>query len=157
MGDNMRMKIFGLVALIVATGPVLALEGPGRSVVASNVLQISTNPALTGDMGSNVSRAFIPPYSGTVRLKWEIKSSNGLSVSARVAVHSMSSCDSQDTTSAAFVSQTCDIQVAGGFPVVITASTSDGSTRVSLRKVEMLFTLLDSDGKPIRFEGPGPA
>jgi hypothetical protein len=153
----MRMKIVGLVALIAATGPVLALEGPGRSVVASNVLRISTNPAVTSNIGSSVVRAFIPPYSGTVRLKWEIKSSNGLSVSANVSVHSMSNCEEQTTTSTAFVVQTCDIQVAGGFPVVINASTSDGSTKVSLRRVEMLFTLLDSDGKPIRFEAPGPA
>jgi hypothetical protein len=151
------MKIVGLVALIAATGPALALEGPGRSVVASNILQISNNPALTSNPGSSVARGFIPPYSGTVRLKWEIKSNNGEVVTATVSVHSMSACDPQTTTSAAFVTQTCDIQVAGGFPVVINASANGGSAKVSLRKVEMLFTPLDSDGKPIRFEAPGPA
>lgn len=149
----MQKQIIGLVALVVGTGSALALNGPGRALVASNTLRINTAAVITSSDDGNVQRSFIPPYSGKVRLKWEIKSSTGGTVGANAYVHAMSTCDQQATASTSFVTQTCDIQVVAGYPVVLNASSGTGY-QVSLRNVQMLFSIVDSDGKPIKFEVP---
>jgi hypothetical protein len=149
----MQKTIIGLLALVVGTGSALALNGPGRALVASDTLRINTAAVLTGSDGGNVQRSYIPPYSGKVRLKWEIKSSTGGTVGANAFVHAMSTCDQQVTTATSFVTQTCDIQVVAGYPVIINATAGTGN-EVSLRNVQMLYSIVDSDGQPIKFEVP---
>jgi hypothetical protein len=147
----MRKTIITLAALVAGAGSALALDDPGRALVASDTLRIAYNPAVTGDPGISVRQSFIPPYTGTVRIKWQIKSSSGMSVGASADVHAISSCGNS-TTSTTFVTQTCDLRVVGGYPVTVTGNTNDGGTSVTIRHVQMFYNVIDFDGKAIRYE-----
>ncbi len=146
---DMRHAIAGCAALMIGTVPALALDGPGRAVVASNMVQLAVLPAQTSAAGNGITKGFIVPYSGTVRLTWEIKSMDGTPVSSTVLVEHLSTCESVFTSSTTFAAQTCDIRVAGGQPVYLTALPSDGDSKVSLRYVRLRYTVVDSDGKSI--------
>lgn len=149
----MRKTLIALVALVAGAGSALALDDPGRALVASNALRISNNPVVTGDPGSSFQQGFIPPYTGTVRIKWQTRSSTGQMVGVNASVHSLSSCG-DTTTSTTFVTQTCDLRVVGGYPLVINAFSNDGGTSVSLRGVQISYDVIDFDGKAIRYENP---
>jgi hypothetical protein len=142
----------GLAALAIATGPAIALDGPGRALVVSNNVRAAANAAIAGDPGEQVNRTFIPPYSGTVRLTWEIRSHDGTQVSASPFMIHVDGCPDRTTTSTSFVVQTCDIRVAGGAALIVRASTSNGANFVTLRRVQMKYDVVNSTGKTIDWE-----
>ena len=145
----MKNTIVGLATLLLASAPAFALDGPGRALTASNTLQIRGGPAQTSLPGDSVFNGFIPPYSGTVRVKWEVRSSDGTQVSVNVSVAHTSQCGDV-TTSTSFVAQSCDLRVVGGFPIGIEANAT-GTATVTLRLVSLNYTVGDFDGKSIRF------
>ncbi len=102
----MRNTIIGGIALIVAAAPALALDGPGRALIASNTVQLAVLPVQSGEPGLLISKGFIPPYSGTVRLIWEIRSEDGSPVNTEALVSHMSQCPTMSTSSMTFVVQT---------------------------------------------------
>jgi hypothetical protein len=145
----MKNIVVALAAVVLASAPAVALDGPGRALVASDTLQLRGGPAQTSDPHSTVFNGFIPPYSGTVRVKWEVRSSDGTQVGVVVSVAHTSECD-HVTSSTSFVAQSCDIRVVGGFPLAIEAS-STGAATVTLRLVSLNYTVGDFDGKSIRY------
>jgi hypothetical protein len=151
----MKTTFVGFFVFAIGVTSAFALDGPGRALVASNTLQVANNPVTSSSArGSGVVRAFIPPYSGTVRVKWELRSGNGTAVNAYVSVAHIGECSGATVMSTTPVSQTCDIRVLGGFPVVINAYPQDSMNIVYLRNVSLSYTVLDSDGKAIAFEVP---
>jgi hypothetical protein len=146
--------VLGLAALATAPTSVAALDGPGRALVASDQVRLTVNDTLAGAPGATIARSFIPPYSGTVRLSWQIRSKDGTEVRARVSVEHVSQCDDATTSSTTFVTQTCDIRVAGGMPVTLAAMPFDGTNVVSLHGLQLRYTIMDSNGKAIPWELP---
>ena len=150
----MKTIIVGFAALLMGTGTVSALEGPGRALLASNApLQISNDPVTTSQLGGGLQKAFIPPYSGTVRVKWEIRSHNGSAVPSEAYVQNLSQCGHQIMTMA-FVQRVCTIRVTGGMPIVINAMVTDLNNQVSMRNVRLYYQVVDSDGASIVYELP---
>ena len=130
----------------------LALEGPGRALVPSQtILQASVNAIVTGEPGNQVVRAFIPPYSGTVRVRWEARSGDGTTVFTAAAASQLAFCD-KDILSKTFVSKACDIRVAAGMPLYVFASPDVNTNTASLRNVQVYYKVVDSDGKMIVFD-----
>jgi hypothetical protein len=149
----MKARFVGFVVFAMGATSAFALDGPGRALVASNTLQIANNPVISSsERGNSVSRAFIPPYSGTVRVKWEVRSGDGTQVSASGNVAHTSACSQQPVTSTSPVAQTCDLRVTGGFPVIIEAAPLDNNNIVYLRNVSLSFTVVDFDGKAIVYD-----
>jgi hypothetical protein len=148
----MRLFATAVAALTFALGTALALEGPGRALVPSNTKQVSKNPAITGAAGEEVSRTFVPPYSGTVRVKWEVQSGNGLNVVSGAEVPHLSSC-TRSSTGTGFQAMSCNIRVAGGMPVTVSASPDQNTNTASLRNVGLYYTVEDADGKAISIPG----
>ena len=136
----------GIIAGMGAIAPVLAQDGLGRALVAANVEQILDAPAQASHQA--IRRAFIPPYSGTVRVKWDAKSKDGTVVVVAVAVKSLDSC-SQQTTSTAYVSQSCDLRVTGGMPVMILASPDDSANTAYLKNLSLNYKVINSRGETV--------
>jgi hypothetical protein len=155
---RMKTVIAALSVLAAGTGAsvgsALALEEPGRALVASDtVLQISNDPELTGEAGNSVQRSFIPPYSGIVRVTWEVRSVDGTPVSSSAQVIHVDSCQ-RPTGSTAFVTKVCNIRVAGGMPITITAQPSTGDTVPSLRNVRLYYRVINAKGVAINYDVP---
>jgi hypothetical protein len=149
----MRRFATAIAALAFGTGPSLALDGPGRALVPSATeLQVSKNAVLTGAAGEEVSRTFIPPYSGEVRVKWEVQSGDGTNVASGAEVQHLSSC-ARHSTGTGFQARACNIRVAGGMPVTVSASPDQATNTASLRNVGLYYTVVDSDGKAIVYRG----
>jgi hypothetical protein len=134
-----------------------ALDGPGRALVASNTIRLSITETLTGAPGATIERSFIPPYSGTVRLTWQVRSKDGTQVGTDVFVSHLSGCPEAVTSSTTFVTQGCDIRVAAGMPVNIDAFPDSGTNSVSFHNVQIRYNVVNFDGKPIVWEAPMPA
>ena len=124
----------------------LALEGPGRALVPAATLQASVDAILNGAAGDPVQRAFIPPYSGTVRVRWEARSGDGTVVFAQAWVNNLDVCY-KTTTSKTFAPLGCDVRVAAGMPLIVSGLPDAGNNTVSLRNVRVYYKVTDSDGK----------
>jgi hypothetical protein len=146
----MRRFATAIAALAFGIGPVLALDGPGRALVPSTTaLQVSNDAVLVGAAGEEVSRTFIPPYSGTVRVIWEVRSTDGSNVVSAAEVQHLSSC-TKNTTGTGFLVRACNsLRVTGGMPITVSASPDQNTNRASLRNVRLYYTVRDSDGKAI--------
>jgi hypothetical protein len=149
----MRRFATAIAALAFGIGPALALDGPGRALAPSTTeLQVSNNPILTGAAGEEVSRTFIPPYSGRVRVQWEVRSADGSNVVSAAEVKHLSSC-TRTSTGAGFQMKVCNIRVTGGMPVTVSASPDQSTNTVSLRNVGLYYTIRNSNGKAIVYPG----
>jgi hypothetical protein len=124
----------------------MAQDGPGRALVAANVEQILDATAAASHQ--SVLRAFIPPYSGTVRVKWDARSRDGTVVVVAAVVKSLDSC-SQQTTNTAYVSQSCDLRVTGGMPVMILASPDDSANTAYLKNVSLNYKVINARGETV--------
>ncbi len=147
-----RHVMFAIAAVaalsLVSAGKALALEGPGRALIPSQILQANVNALVAGDAGERVQRAFIPPYSGTVRVRWEVRSGDGTLVFTQAAVDHLAFC-SKTTINTTFTSKGCDIRVAAGMPLYVFASPDSATNSASLRNVRVYYKVTDSDGKMI--------
>jgi hypothetical protein len=87
-------------------------EGPGRALVASNVLRLSADTLRTGQF---ITKEFIVPHAGIVRLRYQFRSdgTGTVSVSAGTSIDQNNSC-SASTSSTAFQAKVCDIRVVAG-------------------------------------------
>jgi hypothetical protein len=149
----MRRFATAIAALAFGMGPALALDGPGRALVPSTTeLQVSNNPILTGAAGEEVSRTFIPPYSGKVRVQWEVRSGDGSNVVSAAEVKHLSSC-TRNSTGTGFQKKACDIRVTGGMPVTVSALPDQSTNTVSFRNVGLYYTVRNSTGKTIVYPG----
>jgi hypothetical protein len=151
----MKSVFAGFVAVLMGTPPALALDGPGRALIAANTEQIANDPVQTATNNAQVGRTFIPPYSGTLRVKWDIKSKDGTEVFGDVFVSHLSDC-SKSSTSMSYVTQSCDLRVTGGMPVNLVAAASQASNTVYLKNVSLNYKIVDSDGNTIPYESPRP-
>jgi hypothetical protein len=141
-----------IAALAFGIGPALALDGPGRALFPSTTLQVANDAILTGAAGKEVSRNFIPPYSGIVRVQWEVRSGDGSNVVSAAKVEHLFSCK-KNSTGTAFVMMTCNVRVAGGMAVTVSASPDQVTNTASLRNVRLYYSLKDSDGKATAYPG----
>ena len=142
------------VLSLVSAGKALALEGPGRALVPSpTLLQANVDAILTGGAGEFIQRAFIPPYSGTVRVRWQVRSGDGTMVFSAAGADRLGFC-TNDTLSMTFVSKVCDIRVAAGMPLFVYASPDTNTNTTSLRNVRVYYKVVDSEGKMIVFNAP---
>jgi hypothetical protein len=141
-----------IAALAFGIGPALALDGPGRALFPSTTLQVANDAILTGAAGKEVSRNFIPPYSGIVRVQWEVRSGDGSNVVSAAEVEHLFSCK-KNSTATAFVMMTCNIRVAGGMAVTVSAAPTQATNTASLRNVRLYYSIKDSDGKAITYPG----
>jgi hypothetical protein len=148
----MRRFATAIAALAFGIGPALALDGPGRALFPSTTLQVANNALLTGAAGKEVRRNFIPPYSGIVRVQWEVQSGDGSNVVSAAEVEHLSSCK-KNSTGTGFVMMTCNLRVAGGMAVTVSASPDQITNTASLRNVRLYYSLKDSDGKAIAYPG----
>ena len=152
----MKTIIAGFAALLLGTASVAALEGPGRALIASAAdsdLQISNDPVVASEPGEEISRALIPPYSGTVRVKWEMRSLDGTQVRGTTYVEDLSNCE-RLTRSTTFVQTYCNIRVAAGIPIVILGSVMEPANRILLRNMRLHYKVVDSTGESIIYELP---
>ena len=149
----MRRFATAIAALAFGIGPALALDGPGRALVPSTTeLQVSNDDLLAGAAGEEVSRTFIPPYSGKVRVRWGVRSGDGSNVVSGAEVQHLSSC-TRNSTGTGFVVKACDIRVTGGMPVTVSASPDQNTNTASLRNVRLYYTVRNSNGKAIVYSG----
>jgi hypothetical protein len=149
----MKNVLVALVAVVMGTLPALALEGPGRALIASNTEQIANNPVQTATDGSTILVTFVPPYSGTVRVKWDFKSKDGTSVFSQADVPHLSNCVAE-STGTAYSKGSCDVRVMGGMPITISAFASQTTNTAYLRNVSLSYKIVDSDGEIIPYQLP---
>ena len=154
-----RHVIFALSAIAAiavlspaSAGKALALEGPGRTLQPANLLQAKNDPVISAT-GDRVLRAFIPPYPGTVRVRWDVRSSDGSLVFSAAVVDHLSNCI-QNTTSKAFAAKVCDLRVAPGMPLYVYASPDSATNTALLRNVRVYYRVADSDGKTVVYDLP---
>jgi hypothetical protein len=148
--------VFTLTAVAVLSlspvlGSALALEGPGRALLPSQTLLQAKNDPIISATGEHVQRTFIPPYSGTVRVQWEVRSSDGTIVFGGAGVQGLAFC-AKDTMSTTFTSKACHVRVAAGMPLYIFASPDSDTNTASLRNVRVYYRVVDSDGKMIVYD-----
>jgi hypothetical protein len=146
----MRSVILALAVAAMSATPALALDSRGRALLASDQVQFASNPALASEPGGTVGKSFVPPYSGTIRVSWEVRSQDGTQVSVQLQVNHLSNC-SDFTTSTSFVAQTCDIRVAGGMPLNVQAF-AGGTNIATLRRVVLHYDVVNANGRSIIWE-----
>src|SRR4051812_15138016 len=73
-GAIMTIRLSALLCAAILCGGVIsatALDGPGRTLVASGVLKLSADTQRSGFL---IIKQFIVPYAGVVRLRYQFKS-----------------------------------------------------------------------------------
>ena len=139
---------------VISCSSAGALEGQGRALAVSNTLRLSADATRSGLV---VSKQFIVPYAGVIRLRYQFKSDgNGpqtVSVSvATAAENSVPDC-SASTTATTFQTKVCDLRVVAGDRVTVFGSGmlnidpfDPGQSTVFLRNVRLFWNIIDSTG-----------
>jgi hypothetical protein len=151
----MRLKSAFAFAAIISFSTIsgaAALDGPGRALIASNVLRLSADTPRTSTSAVGTGfKEFIVPYGGTVRVKWFLRSNEtgkSVSVTIRSSIHEC--VDS--TTSETYESQNCDLRVSAGDRVQASAigafdiGNPTMRSSVTLRNVRLHWNVVDSTG-----------
>ena len=120
----MRLSRTLLSAIVIATvsagGALAQTEGPGRALVASNVLKLAAD---TTRSGFSALKEFRVPHAGTVRLRYQFRSDGvgTVSVSVGSALETNSACGAS-TSSTTFQTKTCEFKVVAGDRIQVLAS-----------------------------------
>jgi hypothetical protein len=151
---TIRLARFFLAAALffVGTGVGHALEGPGRALMASNVLKLSAD---TQRSGFFIVKEFIVPYAGVVRMRYQFKS-DGLgpqtvTVSPTTSIDFNNSCGTT-TSATTFQNGTCDLKVVAGDRVRFQAQgqmaifPATGQSTPTVRNVRLFWNVVDSAG-----------
>jgi hypothetical protein len=137
-----------VVALLAATAlsssfAPLALgqtNGNGKALVASNVLKLRADtPRSTAE---SVSKQFVVPFAGTVRVRWQFKS-DGSGSMAYLSIHSEVDSCFASTARSIYQAGMCDLRVMRGGPISVSAY---GGPVVSIRNVRIFYDVVDHTG-----------
>lgn len=130
---------------VIATGAFGLSADVGRALVASDVLRLSSETALSG---SGAIKAFIVPYAGVVRIKLQLKSDGSHTAMAEITSQ-IDSC-SKVTTSATYQTFTCNLRVVAGDRVQaqMFGEFLGGSSfsTVSIRRARVFYNVVNSSG-----------
>jgi hypothetical protein len=147
-----RLVSAGMVIIASAGAASAQTQGPGRALVASNVVTLSAD---TTRSGVAVSKEFFVPYAGTVRLKYQFRSDGqgpqSVNVAVTTAIESSNFACNAGTTSTAFQTKSCDVKVVAGDRVRVSGTGFNsgdppGQSTVFLRNVRLMFKVVDSAG-----------
>ena len=150
--DKVTLLLTAIMSGATATESV-ALEGPGRALIASNVLKLSAD---TQRSGLIATKEFIVPYAGVVRLRYQFKSDGGgpqtVSVTVTTAIDFNNSSCNASTSATTFQSKACDVKVVAGDRLRVNAAglmdfnPPFAQSSVFLRNVRLFWNVVDSTG-----------
>ena len=116
MGATMMIQklvlFYAAVLLVTGTTHAHAAEGPGRALVASNVLKLSADTQRSAQ-AFGILKEFIVPYAGKIRVRWQIKSGDSGKQASLVVTSRIENC-TDNTTLTTYKAGQCDIRVAAG-------------------------------------------
>ena len=150
MGMRLHALTFAAIAgslwLATTTGAVAQTEGPGRALAASNVLRLTADAqrSTTNSFPATLKQFYVP-YTGTVRVKWQSRTSDATSA-ATVFVSSRVATCIVPTNSLAFQGDQCDIRVSAGDLVTVGASAQNMGTTAFIRLVRVHYDVVDFNG-----------
>ena len=120
------MKVFitclvsGLALVVVTTsGAVAQTESPGLALVASNVVRLSAD---TQRSGFTVSKEFLVPQRGVIRVRYQLKHDGATSGSFSVASTLDPSNNCSASATLVYVTKVCDLRVLAGDRVRVNGS-----------------------------------
>jgi len=130
-----------------------ALEGPGRALIASNVLKLSADTQRSGFL---IFKEFIVPYAGVVRVRYQYKSDGSgpqtVSLGITSAIDFNNTCGTS-TSATTFQSGTCDLKVVAGDRVRLQAQGQmtffpdpPGQSTPTVRNVRLFWNVVNSPG-----------
>src|SRR5690349_9051484 len=103
----MKRIILTLAVAVMAANfgtPAIALEGPGRALVASDTARLN---AITLRSGTLVAKEFIVPYAGVIRVRWQaIRAGNPNALVALSVTSSIDKCGGS-VTATSFATSMC--------------------------------------------------
>ena len=141
--------VSGLVLAVAATnGAAAQTNNLGVALAASNVIRLSADTTRTGGLG--MTKEFIVPYAGIVRVWWQIKSNESGKVATVSAAGQIGNC-TDSSTAQIFVTQSCDLRVVAGDRILVTASGQVDlvtfiNSSVSLRNVRLKWNVVNATG-----------
>ena len=91
-------------------------------------------------------KQFFVPYTGTVRVKWQSKSSDAAAAVTISVTSRLESCNAP-TTSTAYQTDQCDIRVsAGDLLMIMAAANFTTPSTAFVRNVRVFYDVVDFDG-----------
>ena len=137
----------GVSLLATAPGALAQTEGPGRALAPSNNLRLSANTARSTTQTFPITlKQFYVPYTGTVRVKWQSKTSNAAASITISVTSNLASCNAP-TTSTVYQNDQCDIRVsAGGSLIIMAAANFFAPSTAFVRNVRVFYDVVDFDG-----------
>jgi hypothetical protein len=139
--------LVGVNCATITGASAQATEGPGRGLKASNSLQLSANTQRsTTEFFPQSLKQFFVPYAGTVRVKWQSKTSDAAKEVTISVTSNVESC-LVPTTSSAYQTDQCDIRVsAGDLVLVMAAANFSAPSTAFVRNVRVFYDVVDFDG-----------
>jgi hypothetical protein len=118
----------------------------GKMLALSNVQRLASDAevASAANIPSSAKR-FLVPFRGFVKVRWQVKSSNGgtqVNVNVGSAVDACFSGPNQSTDSADYVQGSCALRVATGDIVEVTVASSAMGTNGLLRNVRLFYDVI---------------
>jgi hypothetical protein len=135
------------LSFVMATGAFAQTADVGRALVASNNLRISADITRSGTDPVLVKQ-FIVPYAGVVQIRWQLRSDGTHTANSFVASQ-IDSCPVRSTTQDTYQTFTCNLRVAGGDLVEVSAEgeQTPGYSTWSVRRARLFFDVVDSSGR----------
>jgi hypothetical protein len=138
-----------VLASVAATGASSQTADVGRVLVASNILKLSADTARSGTFQTAIKQ-FIVPYSGVVKVSWQLKSDGTHTATASINSR-IQTCNST-TTAATFQTASCNLRVVAGDGVQVWAQgqiidfTTFTYSPTSIRQVRLFYNVVNSTG-----------
>jgi hypothetical protein len=133
-----------VLSFFVAADASSQTNDTGKALVPSNVLRASADAERSG---GSVGYAFIVPFAGQVRIRWQFKS-DGSGATARSGAGGMGHSCQPSTTAATYQQGVCDARVMAGDRLSVGAS-SLASYRghvAYVRNVRIYYNVVDNLG-----------
>jgi hypothetical protein len=144
------MKILGTILSAVVLSCVAGAEAlsqtndTGKALVPSNVLRASADAERSG---GSVGHAFIVPFAGEVRIRWQFRS-DGSGAAARSEAGGVGHSCQSSTTAATYQQGVCDARVMAGDRLSVGASSlaSYRGQIAYVRNVRIYYSVVDNVG-----------
>ncbi len=132
-----------LAAFILAASALTAAAQThsGKVTIASDVGKVVSPAVQTGTMGAVLAKSFQVLYGGKVRASWQYKSDGMQNANTYVEVDGLGVICGQQTTSAIYVTFSCDLPVWPGAMVRIVVGSN--SQPVWLRNAKLSFDIVE--------------
>jgi len=133
--------------MLVAASSAQAQQTFNKRMTPSNTVRAKALTERSDFFGPSFFKEFVTLYGGTVRIRWQVRTSDGsqaVSTGVFVGPNPVHDCDTS-TQSTGYVNEKCDVSVPAGVPIRIwvQVDSTNGPVKGFIRNAQLFFDLID--------------